>query len=244
MSGTSYRDAQLKLVAGHVNRVQEEKPEEENIYLDRAYIKFAPADSFVEESFFEYHLYDLQRPTTINNNQQKQIELLRTANVPYKKSYEYDGLNGGAVRVIGEFINDKASGMGMPLPAGGVRIYKADSSGQLQYAGEDRIGHTPKDEKVRLNIGNAFDVTGRLFRTDYASISGGFMAKYRVVLANHKADAAIVVTIVVDAQYPNLDIFESSQDFLDKSARRKEFSVTVPAGGEAELTYSVVAQSG
>jgi hypothetical protein len=234
-SGTTYKDAALKLVAGEVNRVREEMRYE-------MAAKAAPAAAnggggFKEEAFYEYHLYDLQRPTTVKNNQQKQIGLLTAAGVPVKKLFLFDGINGGDVRVMVQFKNDEKSGMGMPLPAGVVRLFKADSKGQAQFIGEDRIEHTPKDEDVRLYTGNAFDVKGEAVQTEYKDLGKGYTASYKVTLKNHKEKEDVVVT--VSAQVGgDWQVTASNMDYTKKDATTVEFQVPVKASGEAELTYS------
>src|SRR5690606_19354294 len=141
----------------------------------------------------EYHLYDLQRPTTVKNNQQKQIGLLNAAGVPMKKLMIFDGLSGGDVRVEMEFTNDEQSKMGMPLPAGIVRVYKEDSEGAAQFVGENRIEHTPREEDVRLYIGNAFDIVGETVQTQYQDLGNGYNASYKVTLKNRKKEGEPVV---------------------------------------------------
>src|SRR5207244_3924901 len=160
-SGTAYRNAELKLVAGDVNRVLDEVRTMKSVGgVARA--EAAPPPQFQEQAFFEYHLYTLQRPTTLKNNETKQISLLSAANFNVKKElvlngqqYYYQGYNnpGEAVKekvgVFVEFKNAKENGLGQPLPAGVVRVYKADATGAQQFIGENRIDHTPKDESVR-----------------------------------------------------------------------------------------------
>jgi len=235
-SGTTYKDAALKLVAGEVHRVREQ------LDYKRASVGAAPeaaADGgFAEEQFFEYHLYDLQRPTTIRNNQQKQIGLLTANKVPVKKLYLFDGINGGDVRVVVQFKNDEASGMGMPLPEGTVRLFKQDSKGQAQFVGEDRIKHTPKEEEVRLNTGNAFDIKGEASQMDYKDIGNGYTATYKVKLKNHKEHEDAVITVTANI-YGDWQITSSNFDYVKKDAWTAEFNVPVKADGEAELTYAV-----
>jgi hypothetical protein len=235
-SGTTYKDATLKLVAGDVNRVQPEMAAG-MMAPNAAPMVEEKQKGFVEESFFEYHLYDLGRQTTIKNNQQKQIGLLTASGVPVKKLFLFDGLNGGDVRVMMEFKNDEASGMGMPLPAGVVRLFKADSKGSAQFIGEDRIKHTPKDEKLRLYTGNAFDVKGEAVQTEYKDLGKGFQASYKVTLKNHKDKEDVVVT--VDASiWGDWSVTDSNMEYKKKDASTLEFLVPVNAGGEKELTFT------
>ena len=235
-SGTTYRDARLKLIAGDVHRAPEyEKMRSEAMYVGAR--GGSVADGFEEEAFFEYHLYDLQRPTTVKNNQQKQIGLLTANGVPMEKIFLFNGQHGGDVRVMVEFANDEESGMGMPLPAGVVRVFKEDSDGDAQFVGEDRIDHTPKDEDVRLYIGNAFDVVGEATQTEYTDIGKGYVNSYKVVLKNHKESDDVVVTVRIQVR-GDWSISESSHPYEMKDAFTAEFTVPVKAGGEAELTYT------
>jgi hypothetical protein len=233
-SGTTYKDAALKLVAGDVNRVQEQRQYELPAFA--AEKADGAGGGFVEESMFEYHLYDLQRPTTIKNNQQKQIGLLGSSNVPTKKLFTFDGQNGGDIRVEMQFRNDEAAGLGIPLPKGTVRVFKADSKGQTQFVGEDRIEHTPKDEDVSLYVGNAFDIKGEATQTEYKDLGRGYSQSYKVALRNHKEKEDVVVTVRarIGGEWK---ITASNYDYVKKDASTVEFQVPVKAGGEAELNY-------
>jgi hypothetical protein len=238
-SGTTYEDAELKLIAGDVNRVQDYDDmyygADEMLAMPMA-AEPAPA-GFEEEAFFEYHLYDLQRPSTLRNNQQKQIGLLTAADVPFEKLYIFHGQYGGDVRVEVEFTNEEESNMGMPLPAGTFRLFKEDSEGDAQFIGEDRIDHTPKDEDVRLMVGNAFDITGEAVQTDYKDIGKGYTEDYEVTLKNHKEDEDIVVTVPIEV-WGDWKVTSASHEYERKSAWEVEFSVPVPADGETVLTFS------
>ncbi len=234
-SGTTYDNAQLKLVAGEVNRVDDGANADERMYSNKPEAK--KDGEFQEESFFEYHLYDLQRATTIKNNQQKQIGLLTAVDVPVKKLFLFDGVNGGDIRVMVQFKNDEESGMGMPLPAGVVRLFKSDSKGQAQFVGEDRIKHTPRDEELRLYTGNAFDVKGEAVQSEYKDLGKGYSASYKVTLKNHKEKEGVVVTVNVPI-YGDWSMTASNFDYVKKDANTAEFQIPVPADGEVVLTYS------
>ncbi|MBD3287808.1 DUF4139 domain-containing protein, partial [candidate division KSB1 bacterium] len=160
-SGTDYENAKLKVVAGDVNLAQ--RPQRDRVRKGAVMMaESAQAPQFEEKAFFEYHLYTLQRRTTIKNNQIKQISLFPTATTKIDKIYLYNGARYGEdVRVNLEFKNSKETGLGIPLPMGKVRVYKEDEADEaLEFVGEDFIDHTPKDEKVRLYVGNAFDIKG------------------------------------------------------------------------------------
>jgi len=234
-SGTTYKDAKLKLIAGELHRA----PEEDKMYdmMLAAETAVANGGGFEEEEFFEYHLYDLQRPTTIRNNQQKQIGLLTAQDVPVNKLFKFQGQYGGDVRVMVELTNDEESGMGMPLPAGTVRVFKADSSGDVQFVGEDWIDHTPRDEDLELYIGNAFDIKGEATQTDYEDVGKGYRESYSVVLKNHKESDDVVVTVEIEV-WGDWRMEGSNYDYELTDAFHAEFEVPVEADGEAELTYT------
>ncbi len=178
-SGAAYQNALLKLVAGDINRVQQEMKD----YAARGNVaakEAAPAPQFKEESFFEYHLYTLDRRTTIKDNQTKQMTLLDAEPGSHQETLHLPRvspliittvtISGQTNRKIGVFLeieNAKKNNLGMPLPKGTVRVYKEDNDGSLQFIGEDRIDHTPKDEKFKIKIGEAFDVVGERVQTDY-----------------------------------------------------------------------------
>lgn len=238
-SGASYKEARLKLVAGDVNRVQEQPSvmARGGIVAPMAMMEAAP--QFEEKAFFEYHLYTLQRPTTIHQAQTKQVELLSAADVPAKKVFTYNGSrNAKKVEVKMEFKNSKENHMGMALPKGKVRAFKADSDGSLEFVGEDQIDHTPKDEELRILLGNAFDIVGERTQTDQKQISNTVTEQsWQVKLRNHKTEA---VTIKVEEpQWGDWKVIKASHPDKKKDARTLEFEVEVPADGEAVITYTV-----
>ncbi|MFT3733738.1 MAG: DUF4139 domain-containing protein [Rhodocyclaceae bacterium] len=253
-SGTSFGNARLQLVAGDVNRVREE--EVANLYeLRRA----APAPmmakaAMAQESLFEYHLYTLQRPTTLANNQTKQVSLLDATGVPMKKELLLEGsphYYGNAAGEIGskikvgvfvEFVNKEGSGLGLPLPKGVVRVYKRDSAGNAQFVGEDRIDHTPKNETVRLKLGEAFDVTADKKQTDFrrreSSPRNIHESAYEIVLRNAKPEA---VTVTVREPVPgDWSMLEQSHKHEKIAAGVAQWKISVPANGSATLKYRVL----
>jgi hypothetical protein len=237
-SGTTYNDAALKLVAGDVNRVKQEM---DMMMRGGAVAEAmpAPAPAFVEQQFFEYHLYDLQRRTTIRNNQQKQIGLLSAQGVPVTKIYTFDGQGGdNKVHVTVELENSEEHNLGMPLPAGVVRLYKKDASGAPQFVGEDRIQHTPRKEKLRLNVGNAFDLAGTATQMDYKDLGNGYEQSWKVELRNRKENEA--VTIRVASNFGgDWEITQSNFDYVKKNANQAEWNIPVPADSVVELNYTV-----
>jgi hypothetical protein len=261
-SGATYNDAKLTLMAGDVRRVQES---DQYVRNKGGYTPYAStsAPQFQEQSFFEYHMYTMERPTTISNNETKQLSLLNASSVPTKKEMIYDARgewfrnwwypgrtdgdpgsgydtsNYHKVNVVLEIQNSKANHMGMPLPKGRVRVYKLDDQGSQQFIGEDMIDHTPKDEKVRLYVGDAFDVVGDYKRTNYRKISDNVAEEsFEVKLRNHKE--APVAVKVVDHVWLDWTVTAKSHEFTKKDASTIEFPVTVPKDGEATITYTIL----
>jgi hypothetical protein len=250
-SGATYENASLKLVAGDVNRVREEKGRL-MARVQGAFDAAAP-QQFQEESFFEYHLYTLQRPATVRDNQTKQISLMSAADIGVDKTFVYEapsywlGRLGSPDRKtkVGVFValkNSKDNGLGMPLPKGVVRVYKKDSDGALQFVGEDAIDHTPRDETIRIKMGNAFDVVAERVQTDFNVLSSGhlYRSSYKVTLRNHK-DEDIVVS-VVERMVGDWTIEQTSHDYEKESSHRIRFDVPVTANGTAEVTYTALVE--
>ena len=236
-SGASYEDAKLKLVAGEIHRATPFAAPS----ADRLTMAFEAADakSFEEETLFEYHLYTLQRPTTIKDNQDKQISLLTAQDIPMTKVYTFDpDWRGNNVEVRVEFKNSQENRVGMPLPAGRVRVFKRDSEGSAQLVGEDNVPHTPKDEMVRLLLGNAFDVKGEKVQTNYIDKKTGYQQSFEVIIRNHKKED-IVVVVPQHIGYANWKIVASSIEYRKTDALNIEFKVPVKADGETKLTYTM-----
>jgi hypothetical protein len=238
-SGTTYPDAKLKVVAGDVNRVQDNVPMPRPQFEMMAKAVDA-AQGFEEQAFYEYHLYTLARPTTLADKETKQLSLFPTSNVAAQKFYTYERAKDlTKVRVTMEFKNSAAAGLGMPLPKGKVRVYKEDKSGAQEFVGEDRIDHTAKDETVRLTTGNAFDVTGEYRQTDQRRISDKETeSSHEIKIRNHKSETVTVK--VVEHAYGDWRVTASSpSDFVKKDATTLEFTVTIPADGEKVVTYTI-----
>ncbi len=237
-SGASYEDARLKLVAGDVNRVQ---PPRGEFYDGRlmAAEKMAAAPQFEERAFFEYHIYTLERPATIADRETKQLSLFPSSSAAATKVLTYDGQREPTkVAVRMEFQNTKENGLGIALPAGKVRVYKEDADGSLEFVGEDAVDHTPRDEKVRLLLGNAFDVVGERTRTDFQRISDRVQEEsVRIEIRNHKEERIEVV--VTERLGGDWTITAKSRDYTKKDANTVEFLVPVDADGKAEVTYTV-----
>lgn len=253
-SGAAYPDATLQLVAGDVNRVQD-RPQRAFGMGEMAMKAASAAPQMKEEGLFEYHLYTLDRPTTLKAAQTKQVALLGAAAVPVRKeyllrgdSYYYQGQYGDIgsklkVGVFVEFDNRTETRMGMPLPKGTVRVYKRDSEGRAQFIGEDAIDHTPRNETVRLKLGDAFDVTARRRQTDYKSLGrqGRFGSVYEmafeVELKNAKKEP--VTVSVLEPVYGDWEMLQESHPHAKAAAGAARFKVPVPAEGTATLTYRV-----
>jgi len=242
-SGADYPDARLQLVAGDVHLAPE--PGTRVMYKDE--LRVAAAPQMVEESFAEYHLYTLPRPTTVRDRQQKQVTLLEADGVRVARHYRVEtpqhwfratvGPQKQDVRVALELANRGDNRLGLPLPGGVVRVYQDDARGDAQFVGEDRIGHTPKDEVVTLTIGNAFDVVAERRQTDFRSFDRTSESAFEVVLRNHKAEA---VTVEVREQVGgDWEMLSSTHPYEKVSAFGVEFRVGVPADGEAKLAYRV-----
>jgi len=252
-SGTSYRDAKLQLVAGDVNRVAEAMP---RMRMDDAMPAMAAAAPPMEqEALFEYHLYTLTHPTTIADNQSKQVSLLDAPGVRVAKELVIRGDQNAYRRPQGDLAqdlkvevrliltNDEASNLGMPLPEGVVRIYKRDTAGNAQFVGEDRIEHTPKHETLRLTLGSSFDVTAEKRQTDFKKLSGTgpwqyqFETAFEIKVRNAKPEP---VAVKLQETIPgDWTMLEESAPHEKATASTAVWQLTVPPEGETVLTYRV-----
>jgi len=238
-SGTSYPEAKLKLVAGDVHRATPPPMPYVRTKLEAMGNVADQAMQFEEQGFFEYHLYSLNRPTTLADKETKQLSLFPTADVAAQKYYTFERTRDPKkVRVTIEFKNSASAGLGMALPKGVVRVYKEDKSGAQEFVGEDRIEHTAKDETVRMAIGNAFDIVGEYRQVDQRRISDKESeSSHEIKLRNHKTESITVK--VVEHAYGDWRIVNSSPSYEKKDATTLEFTVTVPADGEKVVTYTI-----
>lgn len=236
-SGATYENAELKLVAGDVHRVKDIRPIRRQ-RQERMALSFAP-DQFEEKAFFEYHLYTLQRAATVANNQIKQISLFSPAQVKVNKTYSYDGARDQKkVRVNLEFENKKKSGLGMPLPKGKVRVYKRDDDKSLIFIGEDFVDHTPKDEKIRVYVGNAFDIVGERIQKDRKSVGKNtWHETLQIKVRNHKEEAVRVV--VIEHLKFGWEVLRTTHKYKKKDAATLEFEIVVPKDSEVVVEYLV-----
>jgi len=246
-SGATYQNALLKLVAGDIHRVQAE------MRMDDARPIAAAKEAgqqFKEESFFEYHLYTLDRRTTIKDNQTKQMTLLDANQVPLKKLFIFAGYpqyyyyrvdqrsDKQKVGVFLELENTKKNNLGIPLPKGTIRVYKEDKDGSLQFIGEDRIDHTPKDEKFKIKIGEAFDIVGERIQTDYKHLGYNlYEVAFEVSLRNHKKED---IKVLVEESIPgDWEMLSNTHPYEKLQANLIRFDVPVAKDKEAKVKYRI-----
>ena len=264
-SGKGFENARIKLMAGDVNKIQEPtltgrayKAMNQAVMVDAA----APA-VVREKAFDEFHLYTLQRPTTLRDEETKQVEFVRATSIRGQRLFIYDGAetaqyayynldqirndaNYGTasnpkVWVMEEFKNSEANHLGIPLPKGKLRFYRRDTDGHLEFVGENQIDHTPKDETIRVYTGNAFDVTGERKRTNYRIDSNQrwMDETFEIRIRNHKKDRVDVRAVEHLYRWTNWKISEQSAEFRKKDAQTIEFPVTIAPDGEQVITYTV-----
>ncbi len=249
-SGTAFRNAKLQLVAGDLNRVRQvigRMQEMDAMRKDMA----AAVPAMSQEAFSDYHLYTLARKTSINNSETKQVSMLGATAFPVQKRYVVEGQAfyyhnaqhpgvplKDVVQVFYQFKNEEKAGLGMPMPSGTVRVYQSDTKGGVQFVGEDRIDHTPKDEAINLKIGNAFDVVCERKQTDFQKIaSNTYEVEYEITLRNHK-----LTPVKVEVNEPlggTWRMLQSSHEWNKTSAWAAQFAVPVAADAAAVLKYRV-----
>ncbi len=247
-SGTAFPNARLQLVAGELNRVRQA------MVMARAnrsaLAAEAAAPPMQEEAFSDYHLYTLDRKTSINNNATKQVSMLAATGFPVQKRYVVNGqpdfyrseMPGAAMKtpvdVFYQLTNEQKAGLGMPMPSGVVRVYQADSRGGVQFVGEDRIGHTPKDETLNLKIGTAFDVTADRKQTDFQRVAPNvYELAYQVTLRNHKT-----TPVTVEVNEPiggSWRMMRASAEWKKTAAFAAQFTIPLPVDGTTVLDYRV-----
>ena len=251
-SGTAFHNARLQLVAGDLNRVQPAAAG--GVTRDMMMAKAARAEQFAQENFSEYHLYTLGRKTSVEDKETKQISLLQGSNIPVEKHFVVNGQNfyyhnqqnpgtplKDNVMVFYKFRNEEKSGLGMPMPAGTVRVYQKDSKGNVLFVGEDRIDHTPKDEALNIHIGNAFDVVSERKQTDYKRIdTHTWEMEFEITLRNHKDTP---VTIEVNEPIGgDWEMINSTYKYTKTAAWAAQFGVPVAANGTSVLKYRIRAR--
>jgi hypothetical protein len=263
-SGKTFENANIKLMAGDVNKIQPAAS------AGRAYAAMksmaredAMAPAVTEKSFDEFHLYSLARPSTLHDQETKQVEFVRAMEIHAQRIYVYDGAqvaqygyynpeqirqdasygtqSNPKVWVMEEFKNADTNHLGIALPKGKLRFYRRDIDGHLEFIGEDTIDHTPKDETIRVSTGNAFDVVGERKRTSYhvESSQRWLDESFEIRLRNHKKDAVTVRAVEHLYRGANWRLTEQSDPSKKTDAQTSEFSVTIPPDGERVLTYTV-----
>jgi hypothetical protein len=261
-SGTTFKNAGLKLVAGDLNIVRQQ------MGMDLRAAKAMAVDNenapqFTQKELFEYKLYSLQRKTDVNNNETKQIELTSGRNIPSKKVFIYDGIDqqwrywynnysyrsqgsfgqqsNTKVGVYVTFKNEEKGGLGIPLPKGKVRVYKRDDEGREQFIGEDEIDHTPKDEEIRLYLGNAFDIVGERAQKDFKSLASGRVIEetIEIKVRNHKDETVDIQVYEHPWRWSQWEIVNSSSPWTKVDQTTLKFPVSVGKDKEKVLQYTI-----
>jgi hypothetical protein len=249
-SGASYKNAELKLVAGDVQKLAPPEEPKDEAYEMEAPAAPPPPPQFQQESLFEYHLYSLSRPTDLLDKEKKQVTLLEAHGVALRKKLVFRGVEhwyralfrelpkNQKVSVFVEIENSKERGLGMPLPKGIVRVYKADASGAQQFIGEDAIDHTPRDEKIDVKLGEAFDVVADRKQMEWRALGGcASESSWALSFRNHK-DEAVKVEVIEPAN-GDWEILSSSHPAKKEDAHTFVFEVDVPSRGETKVSYKI-----
>jgi len=250
-SGATYGNAALKLVAGDVHRAQDARRDGRALEMAAKMATSAEASrEFQAEGFFEYHLYTLDGRTTIKDNQTKQLALMAASDVTVQKQLFYYGaqdyyrnaygmpISNQKVAVFLELRNSKENRLGIPLPKGKVRVYKADRAGSQQFIGEDWIDHTPKDERVKIKMGHAFDVVGERTQKDWRKLTAGLWeVEWEILLRNHKKEDETVT--VIEPVPGDWQVLHSTHPYEKVEAHTLRYRIPVPKEGAAKLTYRV-----
>ena len=240
--GATYKDARLKLVAGEVHRAQEPMPDRRRIRMADDRLLAAQAErGFQEREFFEYHIYELPRTTTIKDNQMKQIALFPPADVKSEKKFFYNAVRDPKkveVRVL--FKNEEKAGLGKPLPAGVFRIYQKDKE-SLEFVGEDRIDHTPRNEEVKITVGKAFDLLAerKVIQTQKISKTAERLT-VEIALRNNKKKENVTIIVEERLFYRYWEIEDSNLPFTKKDAFNIEFEVPIKPDSETKVLYTVL----
>lgn len=242
VSGTTYNNAKLKLVAGDVNLLKNEYNQYSPRVSDGMYMEKSSAPQFTENEFFEYHIYTLQRPSTIANNEVKQISLFEASSVPVVKKYRfisdyYSAAGKKDINVIVEFENKEEYALGIPMPKGKVRIYKSDG-GSLEFIGEDKTDHTPRNEKISLKMGNAFDIVAEEKMENYKQISEKVYESTFILTLKNRKKEAVTINVIKNVGY-NWEVKKNNFDYTKRDASSIEFNIPVQPDAEVELKYTL-----
>lgn len=242
VSGATYKDAKLKLVAGDVNTVKETKYIPQLMMAKNAVRADAvdEASGFQEQPFFEYHIYKLNRTVNLKDNEKKQIEFTSAQNIPVEKKYIYQSYKNDKVEIVLKFKNNKTSNLGIALPKGKVRVFKRDGD-SIEFVGEDIIDHTPENKDMKLILGNAFDITAQKKMTSSSrnNSSKTLEESYEIVLKNAKSENVKVEVMENFYGWSNWKIISNSQKFDKKDANTIIFEADIPAKSEIKIIYKV-----
>jgi hypothetical protein len=259
-SGKTFENAKIKLMAGDVNKIQPQRfPIYQRAMAMDSVAGMAAAPPVTEKAFDEFHLYTIERPTTLRDHETKQVEFVHAEGIQSKTIYVYDGADmpqyqgwdpatpqygtqaNKKIRVMREFTNSKTNGLGIALPKGRLRFYRRDDDGQLEFVGEDEIDHTPKDETIRVTTGNAFDLVGERKQTNYHVNENNHEAdeSFEIKLRNHKKEPVTIRVVEHLYRWNNWEITDHSDDFKKTDSQTIEFNVPVAPDEEKVVTYSV-----
>jgi len=259
-SGKTFRDAKIKLMAGDVNRIQPQPMEMKRAFAMAGAASAVEAPAVTEKAFSEFHLYTISRPTTLRDHESKQVEFVRAQGVSAPRIYVYDGATmtygeygnyrgpgdygipmNKKVWVLREFKNSEANHLGMPLPKGRLRFYQQDDDGQLEFVGENEIDHTPKDETVRVYVGNSFDLAGERRRTAYhVDQSNDILDEsFEIKLRNHKKEPVEIRVVEHLSRFDNWKVTAKTDDFRKLDSSTIEFRIPLKPDEERVVTYSV-----
>jgi len=259
-SGKTFRDTSVKLIAGDVNKVQQARPVREDMMTARASMAAAPPPQVEERKFDEFHLYQLPSPIDLRDRETKQVEFVRADPVETRRIYVYQGSpvhayrGSGAnespgfgrndrpdVAVYREFVNSEDNNLGVPLPGGTVRFYRSDIDGQIEFIGENTIDHTPKDETIRLKLGNAFDLIGERTQTDFFRHRTQDLIRESFAIEIRNRSEEDVVVQIVESLYraANWKIPQASSDWEKVDSNTIRFPVSVAAESTETITYTV-----
>ncbi|MBS4027810.1 MAG: DUF4139 domain-containing protein [Ignavibacteriales bacterium] len=239
-SGTSFKNAGLKLVAGDVNIVREKIDPYQRYGREDMVMAMKSEPQFEQSELFEYKLYSLKRKADINTDETKQMELASGKNVDAKKVFIYDGAKESKVGVYVTFKNEQKAGLGIPLPKGKVRVYKKDNDGKEQFIGEDQIDHTPKDEELKLYLGNAFDIVGERTQKDRRDKGWHVIEEtYEIKLRNHKKETVEVLVYEHPGRWREWEILRESDTWEKVDQTTIKFPVKVKQDEEKVITYTI-----
>nr|WP_252263712.1 hypothetical protein [Paracidobacterium acidisoli] len=258
-SGTEFPQAAIKLMAGDVAKLTPPEYPRARAFAMNQMVAVSAAPEVTQKAFDDFHLYDLHRTVTLRDGETKQVQFLEASDVTVKRTYEYDGsgtfypgfrneqADFGAqagntqVRIVQAIKNSKANHLGIPLPAGRIRVYRRDTDGQMEFVGESTISHTPSDETVQISTGNAFDLKGERKQTDFHidARAGTIDESFEITLKNQKEQPVTINVVEHLYRWNNWQITQKSGDFTKRDSDTIVFPVTVPSKGQSTLTYTV-----